>query len=194
MMNAKLLLARTCACGLLAACGLLVACSDYSSGQQNSPSDLQSQNESGEATDSGSATDIVSSDGTEVSTNNLNDADNGIGGPTQRANGNYQSPSVPGQSSDQELAKQIKIALTTGSMGTTGVIAENQLTKIDVQVQNGTVTLTGAVGSDDEKRTIQKQVSGMKGVQSVNNQLTVQPGATARNPTDSPLPRTQGNQ
>ncbi|MGZ8900862.1 MAG: hypothetical protein ACXW3Z_12265, partial [Limisphaerales bacterium] len=69
MMNAKLLLARSCACGLLAAaCGLLVACSDYSSGPQNNAA----QNKNGETTDSGSATDIVSSDGTEVSTNLLN--------------------------------------------------------------------------------------------------------------------------
>lgn len=183
MMNAKLILASC-------ACGLLVACSDYSTGQQNTVA----KDESAEAPNFGSATDVVSNDGQGVNTNSLNVADNGIGGPAQRDSGNYQSQSMPGQSSDQELAKQIKIALTTGSMGTTGVIAENQLTKIDVQVQNGTVTLSGAVGSQEEKQTIQKQVSGMKGVGSVNNQLTVQAGATARNSIDSPVPRTQGNQ
>ena len=77
---------------------------------------------------------------------------------------------------------------------TTGAIAENQLTKIDVQVQNGAVTLSGSVASEEEKQTIQNQVAGMKGVQSVNNQLTVQPGSSAQNSTDSPLPRTPGNQ
>jgi osmotically-inducible protein OsmY len=180
----KILLA-SCACG-----GLLMACSDYSSGQQNT----SAQNETAGAPDFGSATDIVSSDGSEVSTNNLNTADNGIGGPVQRESGNYQSSSTQGQSSDQELAKQIKIVLTTGSVGTTGVIAEDQLTRIDVQVRNGTVILTGPVGSEEEKQTIQKQVSAMKGVQSINNQLTVQPGSGPRNSIDSPLPRTQGNQ
>ncbi len=182
MMNAKTFLAAT-------ACSLLVACSNSNNDQISS-----AQNESGESPNFGSATDVVRSDGTQANTNQLNDADNGIGGPSQRASGNYQSQSMPGQASDRELAKQIKIALTTGSVGTTGVIAENQLTKIDVQVQNGTVTLTGSVASEQEKQTIQKQVAGMKGVQSVNNQLTVQPGSSAQNSTGSPFPRTPGNQ
>ena len=174
----------------LCSAGFLTACSDSNTGDQIS----SAQNESSESPNFGSATDVVRSDGTQVSTNQLNDADNGIGGPAQRASGNYQSQSMPGQATDQELAKQIKIALTTGSVGTTGVIAENQLTKIDVQVQNGTVTLSGSVASEQEKQTIQKQVAGMKGVQSVNNQLTVQPGSAPQNSTDSPLPRTPGNQ
>jgi hypothetical protein len=182
MINAKTFLAAT-------ACSLLVACSNSNNDQISS-----AQNESGEKPNFGSATDVVRSDGTQVNTNQLNVADNGIGGPAQRASGNYQSQSLPGQSADQELAKQIKIALTTGSVGTTGVIAENQLTKIDVQVQNGTVTLSGAVASEQEKQTIQKQVAGMKGVQSVNNQLTIQPGTGAQNSTGSPFPRTPGNQ
>jgi osmotically-inducible protein OsmY len=112
----------------------------------------------------------------------------------QRQSGNYQSQSMPGQASDQELAKQIRIALTTGSVGTTGVIAENQLTQIQVQAQGGNVTISGAVSSADEKEAVEKQVSGMKGVKSINNQLIVQPGASAKNPTDSPFPRTTGNE
>jgi hypothetical protein len=174
---------------LASTCGFLVACSDYSSGEQTTVA----KNESSEAPNFGSATDIVPSDGSGVNTNNLNVADNGIGGPMQRQSGNFESQSLPGQSSDQELAKQIRIALTTGSLGTTGVIAEDQLTKIQVQSQNGAVTLTGPVSSEDEKRTIEKQVSGMKGVKSVNNQLTVGSGER-RNATDSPVPRTTGNQ
>ena len=168
----------------------MIGCSDYSSGNQVS----SAKNESGEQQNFGSATDIVTKDGTQVSTNNLNVADNGIGGPMQRQSGNYQSQTLPGQGADQELAKQIRIALTTGSVGTTGVIAENQLTKIQVQAEGGNVTLSGAVGSEGEKQAVEKQVSGMKGVKSVNNQLTVQPGASAKNPTDSPFPRTPGNE
>ena len=111
----------------------------------------------------------------------------------QRQSGNYESQPKQGQESDEELAKKIRIALTTGSMGTTGVIAENQLTKIQVQSQDGNVTLTGPVSSEGEKQTVQKQVAGMKGVKSVQNQLTVVQGG-GQNPTESPLPRTSGNQ
>jgi hypothetical protein len=182
-MNKRILIAC-----LASTCGILVACSDYSSGDQISTA----KNEGGESPNFGSATDIVPSNGTGVNTNNLNVADNGIGGPMQRQSGNYQSQSMPGQDSDQELAKQIRIALTTGSLGTTGAIAEDQLTKIQVQSMDGNVTLTGPVGSEDEKRTIAKQVSGMKGVKSINNQLSVN-SAQPRNPIQSPVPRTTGN-
>jgi hypothetical protein len=174
---------------LASTCGFLMACSDYSSGDQTTVA----KNESSESPNFGSATDIVPADGSGVSTNNLNVADNGIGGPMQRQSGNFESQSLPGQSSDQELAKQIRIALTTGSVGTTGAIAEDQLTKIQVQSQNGNVTLTGPVASENEKRTVEKQVAGMKGVKSVNNQLTVTP-SDRRNAIDSPVPRTSGNQ
>ena len=136
MMNAKTFLAA-------GASAFLIACGNSNTGDQISAA----QNESSEPPNFGSATDVVRSDGSQVNTNQLNDADNGIGGPAQRASGNYQSQTIPGQASDRELAKHIKIALTTGSVGTTGAIAENQLTKIDVQVQNGAVTLSGSVAS-----------------------------------------------
>ena len=180
------------AIAILATCAsaALVGCGDYASGEQSTVT----KNESSEAPNHGSATDIVSNDGNSVDTNDLNRADHGIGGPMQRQSGNYESQPVTGQASDEELAKKVRIALTTGSMGTTGVIAENQLTKIQVQANGGNVVLSGAVGSEDEKRTIEKQVSGMKGVKSVQNQLTVAPGATANNPTDARFPRTTGNQ
>ena len=171
-------------------CGLLVGCSDYSSGKQISAA----KNESVESPNFGSATDIISSNGTQVITNHLNAADNGIGGPMNRESGNYRSQSMPGQSSDDELSKQIRVSLTTGSLGTTGVIAENQLTKIQVEAKNGNITLSGPVSSEGERRTIEKQVSGMKGVKSVSNNLTVQPGANSRNPVQSPVPRTPGNE
>lgn len=152
------------------------------------------RNESGEAPNYGSATDIVKSDGTEVDTNRMNVADIGIGGPVQRESGNYENQPLPGQASDEELAKKIRTALTTGSMGTTGLIAENQLTKIQVQAKDGNVVLTGPVGSEGEKQAVEKQVAGMKGVKSVQNQLTVTPGAANENAIQSPYPRTPGNQ
>ena len=177
MTNAKILVAS------LSVSALMLGCADSAPGGQNA------KNEG----NFGSATDVVSSDGNQVNTNNLNVADNGIGGPMQRQSGNYESQPKQGQESDEELAKKIRIALTTGSMGTTGVIAENQLTKIQVQSQDGNVTLTGPVSSEGEKQTVQKQVAGMKGVKSVQNQLTVVQGG-GQNPTESPLPRTSGNQ
>ena len=171
-------------------CGIFVGCSDYNTGEQISAA----KNESRESPNFGSATDVSPADGKAVDTNNLNVADNGIGGAPQRATGNYQSQTLPGQGSDQELAKQIKVALTTGSMGTTGAIAEDQLTKINVQVENGVVTLSGPVASAKEKQTIEKQVAGMKGVKGVRNNLN--PGA--RNVSDKsfePLvPRAPGNE
>ena len=79
-------------------------------------------------------------------------------------------------------------------MGTTGAIAEDQLTKIDVQVANGIVTLSGPVASEQEKRTIEKQVAGMKGVKGVRNNL-VPGGRNVSDKTFEPLvPRAPGNQ
>lgn len=171
-------------------CGLLIACGDYAGGEQGSTA----RNTSREASSSGSATDIVSEHGSGIDTNAPNAADIGIGGTPQRQSGNYQSEPLPSQSSDEELAKQIKVAITTGSMGTTGAIAENQLTRIDVRVQNGAVTLRGPVSSQEERRVIEKQVAGMKGVRSVQNQLTVGNDPTKDNALDSVVPRSPGNQ
>ena len=122
-------------------------------------------------TEYGSATDI--SKNGELPTNSANVADNGLGGPAQRQSGNYQKRPATAEASDAELAKEIKVALTTGSIGTTGAIAENQLTSIDVRVQNGDVTLSGDVASEAERRTIERQVSGFRGVRSVKNNLTI---------------------
>jgi osmotically-inducible protein OsmY len=56
------------------------------------------------------------------------------------------------------------------------------------------VTLRGPAASEQEKQNIEKQVSGMKGVRGVHNQLT----AGGRNVTDKPIdplvPRGPGNQ
>ena len=171
------------------ACSIFLGCSDYNGGDQNS----SAKNESGEAPTFGSATDIVPADGRTADTNTLNLADNGMGVPPQRQTGNYQNQPLPGQTSDEELAKQIKVALTTGSVGTTGAIAEDQLTKIDVRVRNGAVVLSGPVASEQEKRIIEKQVAGMKGVRSVRNMLTVG-GRSVQDNVQPRVPRTPGNE
>jgi sporulation protein YlmC with PRC-barrel domain len=44
---------------------------------------------------------------------------------------------------------------------------------VRITVQNGVVTLRGAVGNDSEKRNIEATVKQMSGVRRVNNQLTV---------------------
>lgn len=128
--------------------------------------------ETGEQPTFGSSTDIMDEDGV-TPTNIADRADIGLGGPPQEEYGNFEKQPLPGQESDAELAKQIRVALTTGSLGTTGAIAENQLTRIQVSAENGVVTLTGPVGSGQERQAIEDRVSGMKGVRGVRNQLVV---------------------
>jgi osmotically-inducible protein OsmY len=160
---------------------LWTGCSDHSGGKQAS-------SESAEKENYGSATDISKNNGSRE-TNALNAADNGIGGPMARTSGNYQSQPLAGQSADEELAKKIKVAITTGSLGTTGVIAEEQLTKIDVSVKDGVVTLRGPVGTEREKQVIEKQITGLKGVNSVQNELTVGGRTSNDSPAGGIVPR-----
>ena len=47
--------------------------------------------------------------------------------------------------------------------------------KIDVDVNRGQVTLTGVVGSEAERKKVLETVWGVKGVQSVQTDLKVQP-------------------
>ncbi len=157
-------------------------CGDYSGGKRASAASEDRGSQS-----FGSATDVART--SDLPTNAVNDADIGIGGPLQRETGNYKAHDVSAPKADEELAKQIKVALTTGSTGTTGAIPENMLTKIDVQVHNGNVTLTGPVSSEDEKSSIGKQVSGFKGVQSVQNNLTVGGSAKNEKPLQPLVPR-----
>jgi hypothetical protein len=175
---------------IIAICAAAVGCSEYKSGQP----ETSAGNERAESQNLGSATDVLSNNGTEVNTNNLNKADVGIGGPMQQQSGNYESQPLPGQNADDELARQIRVALTTGSVGTTGAIAENQLTAIQVQSRDGHVTITGPVGSEQEKQTIEKRVAGMGGVKSVQNKLIVDRSADSKNPINARVPRTVGNQ
>ena len=120
----------------------------------------------------GSATDIIPENGTNVA-NIADSADIGIGGPVQERSGNYEDQPMLGQKSDEELEKQIRVAITTGSLGTTGAIPEDSLTSLGVHVNGGIVTLTGTVPSQEERTTIGTRVSGFKGVRSVRNELSV---------------------
>ena len=74
---------------------------------------------------------------------------------------------------DEELRQRVLVALSTGSIGTQGVLASDQLTDIKVNVTNRVVTLTGDVTSEKNKKTIAKRVAGLDGVKRVNNQLAV---------------------
>ena len=76
---------------------------------------------------------------------------------------------------DDDLRQRILVALSTGSVGTQGILASDQLTDIKVGVTNRVVTLSGDVKSEQNKKTIAKRVAGLDGVKIVNNNLTVNP-------------------
>lgn len=146
----------------------ITSCSNYVS----EDAAITAGSENNEPATFGSATDIIAENGTNAP-DTADAADIGIGGPVQERSGNYEDQPIPGQKSDAELEKQIRVALTTGSLGTTGAIPEGRLTSLGVQVDGGIVTLTGRVGSEQERTTIGSRVSGMKGVRGVRNELSV---------------------
>lgn len=78
---------------------------------------------------------------------------------------------------DEDLRRRILVSLSTGSLGTQGVLASNQLTDIKVAVTNRVVTLDGEVVSEKNREVIGKRVAGLDGVKGVNNQLKVNPRA-----------------
>lgn len=78
---------------------------------------------------------------------------------------------------DEDLRQRVLVALSTGSIGTQGVLPSNLLTDIKVSVTNRVVTLKGDVVSEKSKQTLAKRVSQLDGVKSVNNQLSVNPNA-----------------
>lgn len=78
---------------------------------------------------------------------------------------------------DEDLRQRVLVSLSTGSVGTQGVLPANLLTDIKVSVTNRVVTLKGDVVSEKSKQTLAKRVSQLDGVKSVNNQLAVNPSA-----------------
>jgi hypothetical protein len=80
---------------------------------------------------------------------------------------------------DDDLRQRVLVALSTGSIGTQGVISSDQLTDIKVSVTNRMVTLRGDVASEKNKQTLGKRVAGLDGVKSVSNNLTINPNVKA---------------
>lgn len=81
---------------------------------------------------------------------------------------------------DDDIRQRVLVSLSTGSVGTQGIISSDQLTDIQVNVSNRVVTLKGDVISERNKSVIAKRVAGMDGVARVNNQLTVNPKAKVK--------------
>jgi len=78
--------------------------------------------------------------------------------------------------SDQTLVRQVQDSLNKNS--TLATIAP----RIEVTAQNGTVTLSGSVPSDQDKQRIETMVKSTAGVVSVNNQLQVSLQPTSERP------------
>ena len=74
---------------------------------------------------------------------------------------------------DDDLRQRVTVMLSTGSVGTQGILASDQTTDIKVTVTNRVVTLQGDVADDKSKQTISKRVAKLDGVKGVNNNLTV---------------------
>lgn len=83
---------------------------------------------------------------------------------------------------DKDMQNRVLVALSTGSLGTQGVIATNQLTNIKVEVKDRVVTLRGDVTSEKNRQTIEKRVKGLDGVTRVVNELKVNPSAKTKRP------------
>jgi osmotically-inducible protein OsmY len=95
--------------------------------------------------------------------------------PNTGAAGNSPGSAVGSNTVDQDLRNRILVSLSTGSIGTQGVIATNQLTDIKVTVTNRQVTLRGEVLNEKFKETIGKRVAGLDGVKGVKNDLIINP-------------------
>jgi len=97
---------------------------------------------------------------------------------TNSSRGTAARAQAGGESSvDEDIRKRVMVSLSTGSTGTQGILASEQLTDIKVSVTNRVVTLDGPVVSEGNKKTLGKRVAGLDGVKSVNNQLKVDPGS-----------------
>jgi hypothetical protein len=97
--------------------------------------------------------------------------------PNQKPAGTPAGAAVGSNTVDADLRNRVLVALSTGSVGTQGILAKDQLTDIKVAVTNRTVTLRGDVISEKAKASIAKRVAGLDGVKGVNNQLIVNPAA-----------------
>lgn len=123
-----------------------------------------------EGNDFGKRTEIVSNDTQSAvgvaPVSQKSSGGNLIGGP-----GDKDSTAVVG--TDAELQQRVRVAISTGSTGTSGRVAESQLSPIEVTAKDGVVTLSGPVAAA-RRATIVKVVRGLPGVRSVNDNLNPQ--------------------
>lgn len=96
--------------------------------------------------------------------------------PPANSAGSADSPS------DQALAQKVRVAISTGTTGTTGVYSEDLLVKIGVTAAAGVVTLTGEVGNRSTKEAFAERARAVGGVREVRNELRVVEGAPRPRP------------
>jgi osmotically-inducible protein OsmY len=73
------------------------------------------------------------------------------------------------QKSDQEIASKIRDKISSGWFA-------KGFDQVNVQVNNGNVTLQGFVNTQEDKDKVEKEVRNIDGVKNINNQITVQQG------------------
>jgi osmotically-inducible protein OsmY len=87
--------------------------------------------------------------------------------------------------SDSDLAQKVKEDLVKGSTGTVGV-SRTEAKNIKVSAKDGVITLKGNVPSEKDKQMLEIRAMQFRGVNRVQNDLTVSPEA-------SPASRDTGN-
>jgi len=93
-----------------------------------------------------------------------------------------QPDTTAGNTSDDSLAQKVRVALSTGTTGTTGVYSEDLLLGIRVTASNGVVTLSGDVGNQSSRNDLATRAAAIQGVTGVRNELRVVEGASRPRP------------
>jgi hypothetical protein len=88
-----------------------------------------------------------------------------------------QPPPSAQEERDAALSQRIRVALSTGTTGTTGVYPSESLVNLDIHASNGVVTLRGSVDSEQARKNILGTVKSMEGVRGVNDELRVRSAA-----------------
>lgn len=99
------------------------------------------------------------------------------GAPSKTEQGGKAAAQENPKTIDDDLRNRVLVSLSTGSVGTQGVLATNNLTSIKVDVKDRVVTLRGDVTTDKNREIIEKRVKGLAGVDRVVNELKVNPNA-----------------
>ena len=95
--------------------------------------------------------------------------DNSKNNAHQRANGDPTADQQKNNASDRSITQQIRKAIVKDK--TLSTYAHN----VKIVTQNGQVTLSGPVRSEEEKKAIADAASGVAGVSNVRNELQVAP-------------------